>query len=143
MVFHPSYVRTSAVSYTFYFHSFQVSTTSFYSRGPPCRINSFFATIPPLAAQAHNCLSGSLLSRTSSQQHSIFRADASSSAHLSSSSRFPVQNVYFPPLCFCIWPRVEFYGASSLPAFYFRSRGHRVCCKNVLWLVLQSQRCLT
>ena len=46
MVFHPSYVRTSAVSYTFYFHSFQVSTTSFYSRGLPCGINSFFCHHP-------------------------------------------------------------------------------------------------
>ena len=48
MVFYPYYARTSAmtvVSYTFYFHSFQVSTTSFYSRGLPCGINSFF--LPP------------------------------------------------------------------------------------------------
>ena len=68
------YKAPNTICYRF----FQVSTTSS-TNGVSHGFNpSFFAEPPPLAAQAHNCLSGSLLSPTSSQQHSIFRSDAPS-----------------------------------------------------------------
>ena len=109
-------------SNTVYFHSFQVSLSPS-TRGVSHVISTLFCHPTPLAAQAHNCLSGSLLSPT--HRNGIQYSEPTPPAQLSPLFlHFGVSSAERVP--FCIWPRVEFYGASLLPAFYFRSRGHRV-----------------